>query len=82
MAKKLLKIVGISGGIIAITELLDVFSKAQAFSATNKLSKGKETVDEVLDIMEHSDNYEVNRYHVVKSKLIAKVTRFFIKNDI
>lgn len=82
MIKKLLKIVGISGGIFAVTEFMDCCSKAQAFSATNKLTKGKETVDEVLDIMENSDRFDVNWYTKTKSKLIAKLTRLFIKNNI
>ncbi len=77
--KKLVKFAGVLGGVCIVIEALDVFSKAHMLSCMNDLYSDE--VDDMIEILEKADEYDVNAYTKAKDKCIAKVAKMLIESN-
>lgn len=80
MKKKLLKGLGIIGGLFVISEVFGIVGEAQAFAAME--SKYPDEVEDMLDVLDDDDTYAgvKNPYTKFKAKTVSSFARSLIES--
>lgn len=73
MGKQLLKLISVTGGIVIVSEVMDCFSKAQAFKTVSIVDS--EVSKNIVNILDNSDDLDCKWYDRKKCKFIGWLTK-------